>query len=105
MQRIKAKWIIICFQDFHYLFVETLLVHSENTGGIDRQRTVHINLDLWQKTGIVEIIQAENNILCTTDGEGGNDQFALLDNTGIFHHLQQIFLCVGDLFVQPVTVG
>ena len=76
MQSIEIERMRIVLHGFDNAIVVALLVHLEDFGSIDRQRTIDINIDFWQYTLVVEIVEHIHNFLGTTNAERRDYQFS-----------------------------
>jgi hypothetical protein len=80
-------------------------VHPEDVRGVDGERAVNIDVDLWQTSCIVEIVEGVDNLLCAAHTEGRDDEFSLLFNAGTVHHPEQFLVRLFQCRMEPVAVG
>ena len=68
---------------FNGFFIEEFHIVLVHLGAFDGQGTVCENGNFWQSTGPIQLVDGENNGLCSSNTESGNYQFATACNTGI----------------------
>ena len=94
----------IVFHGLNNAIVVTFLVHLEDFGSINRERTIDINVDWWQYSLVVEIVEHVHDFLCTANAERWYYELSATLYAGVVYDIVQVEFRLPVLLVYTISV-
>ena len=102
---LEAERVGVGFDVLLQLLVESLAMDAEDVGGSHGERTVNEDFHIRQIIFIFKGLQGIHNLLCTADGEGGNDEFAFTLRHRVFDDHHEVVFRLADGSVEAIAIG